>query len=280
MRIIGGRDYYDSAMAYGQDEGILFLRNGDTDLTDEEVRNHLHIPNITCDGYVRPKGQKPQRRTIREIYRQYHAQNVFQQGNEEHSFYYAHVVFAGKLYNGICAVVRNRHTFHYERDIFWIWTRADLESYAERYGLEVHEGRTRTVRSTYTTRSRRRGDVLAHAKSYDDYLSPQDLSQTARAAIINKGIALLLLDPFQEIRHHPDVLDRPWRVNQPGLSEVQFAKVLDPYTAFQELSMWVGGVLPQPGPGAAEITDNTVKIQKHGFDVVSSFRKASSGKRR
>jgi hypothetical protein len=46
---------------------------------------------------------------------------------------------------------------------------------------------------------------------------------------------------------------------------------MDPFTLFQELSMFVGN-LPQPGPPMVQITDPDIKIAKHGFDKWS-FRR-------
>lgn len=55
------------------------------------------------------------------------------------------------------------------------------------------------------------------------------------------------------------------------LKNYRFQKIVDPYTAFQEISMFVGGVLPQPDKGMVNITDKD-RLQQHGFDKWS-FRK-------
>ena len=57
-----------------------------------------------------------------------------------------------------------------------------------------------------------------------------------------------------------------WKVNGVGLQQLEFFKVLDPYTAYQELSMWVGGVIPKNPNPMVEITNDAVKIAKHGMD--------------
>ena len=63
-----------------------------------------------------------------------------------------------------------------------------------------------------------------------------------------------------------------WHCNAANLKEIGFAKAVDPYTLFQELSMWIGGVLPRPGADMVEITDQKIKAHKAGFDKWS-FRK-------
>ena len=55
------------------------------------------------------------------------------------------------------------------------------------------------------------------------------------------------------------------------LKPFDFVKIKDPYTAHQELAMYVGGVLRQPERPMVQITDAD-KIHKHGFDKWS-FRK-------
>jgi hypothetical protein len=63
---------------------------------------------------------------------------------------------------------------------------------------------------------------------------------------------------------------RTWWTN-PMLSRIGFQKALDPYTAFQELELFIGGVLTEN----KEIyqVPNDIKIQQAGFDLKTSFRK-------
>ena len=58
----------------------------------------------------------------------------------------------------------------------------------------------------------------------------------------------------------------------------EFYKVIDAFTAFQEISMFIGGVL---GIGEKEIVEieDKYKIGQHGFDKWS-FRKEPSKKKR
>lgn len=60
------------------------------------------------------------------------------------------------------------------------------------------------------------------------------------------------------------------RIN-PCLKDYKFQRILDPYMAYQEISMWVGGILPQ----SKEVQDvpDKYKIEQHGFDPQWSFRK-------
>ena len=69
----------------------------------------------------------------------------------------------------------------------------------------------------------------------------------------------------------PDFDSQHWKVNSDNLKSVQFYKVFDAYTAFQEISMWIGGVLALPANPMVEI-DDKIRIEKHGFDKIKSFR--------
>lgn len=57
-----------------------------------------------------------------------------------------------------------------------------------------------------------------------------------------------------------------------NISALQFYKVFDPYQTFQELEMWLSGVLSYPQNLMIEV-GNESKIEKAGFDKKWSFRK-------
>lgn len=56
----------------------------------------------------------------------------------------------------------------------------------------------------------------------------------------------------------------------PCLADLSFQKIFDPFSTFQEINMYLGGVLAQPDKPMIEISDND-KVQQHGFDK-NSFR--------
>lgn len=61
------------------------------------------------------------------------------------------------------------------------------------------------------------------------------------------------------------------------LKDVQFFKAVDPFTAFQEISMYISGVLGVDAPDTVTISD-VEKARKHGYDK-TSFRTATPGKK-
>jgi len=72
----------------------------------------------------------------------------------------------------------------------------------------------------------------------------------------------------------PRESDRYYAINPDSLKRIGFAKALDPYTAFQELSMWIGGILGGTSPEIVRIIDDKVLIENHGYDK-HSFRSST-----
>lgn len=58
----------------------------------------------------------------------------------------------------------------------------------------------------------------------------------------------------------------------PQLSKFGFYKVFDVYSCYQELEMWMSGVLAYPQNMMIEVEDK-IKVTKHGFDFKYGFRK-------
>jgi len=57
----------------------------------------------------------------------------------------------------------------------------------------------------------------------------------------------------------------------PNLKSFSFYKIKDAYTTYQELSQFVCGILKRTDPNVVELKDLD-KLEKHGFDKVTSFR--------
>ncbi len=57
----------------------------------------------------------------------------------------------------------------------------------------------------------------------------------------------------------------------PNLRNLGFQRVKDPYTTFQEIDMYISGVMGQKQNPMITISDKS-KILKHGFDLKLSFR--------
>ncbi len=64
----------------------------------------------------------------------------------------------------------------------------------------------------------------------------------------------------------------------PNLNDYEFYKVFDSFQAFQEISMFIGGVLGNKEKEIVQISDKN-KIEQYGFDYKLSFRKEKQDKR-
>jgi hypothetical protein len=64
-----------------------------------------------------------------------------------------------------------------------------------------------------------------------------------------------------------------WRlIKNPCMQDYNLQRLIDPYTAFQELSMFVGGVMANNFDPPEAMTDKQ-KVNAHGFDPKYGFRK-------
>jgi len=59
-----------------------------------------------------------------------------------------------------------------------------------------------------------------------------------------------------------------WIETNPRLKDFDFNKIIDPYTAFQEISMFIGGALSKPERPMLVISDE-IKAAQHGYDQYS-----------
>lgn len=98
----------------------------------------------------------------------------------------------------------------------------------------------------------------------EDYFMPYVASAKLREFMILNKLSILI--------EKDDDRDRSFAVNPVGLKKLGFAKALDPYSAFQELSMWIDGVLGGTSPETVKITDDKTLLESHGFDNRISFR--------
>ena len=101
----------------------------------------------------------------------------------------------------------------------------------------------------------------------EEYFAVEDAPQNLQDYMITNRYAILLQEEGLYRNDETEVT-----MNPHGLKRFDFVKVLDPYTAYQELSMWVGGVLAGESPKMVKITSDKVLLEGHGFDNVFSFR--------
>lgn len=275
MRIIGGHDYYDGGLAYGIDDAVTFLRNGDRRATTMEMHEVYHLPYETCGAKF--GGQESRNRWERSDRHRLTSTKVRHDGRDvEHVVEHADVILCGRLYHGVHITARRGFGVSDQIEERWIWSADGLRAYARDHELELDEGREKTAKRWIGRTMRNQVDTLS--RTLDQWFEPTTLGSVARDALVENRVTIAARNPLDRYPAR-NAANEPldWAIDQPGLRDMGFAKAVDPYTAFQEISMWKGGVLPSDGPPIVEITDDRIKIAKAGFDHPGSFRRAKAG---
>jgi hypothetical protein len=241
MKIIGGRDYYDSALAYGHDEHTTFVRGG----------------AFVADAEAKALGIEPARRVLElhpaagrrgpsRFHLEHDAFTEVTVRGMHHQLNFTTVIACGKRYQGLRVASwtddpsRARVAYH--------WTAAQLHAWLAENAL-WHE----TVR---------RGDDL------DAWFGPAELPNAVLGNLIERGWTLLVNDPQGNWYGGGHA---SWKVDQPVLKEVELFRVVPPHLMFQEIDQWIGGRLSRAGAPMAQVSDE-VRMAKHGMDK-TSFRR-------
>ena len=247
MRIIGGHDYYDSALAYGRDTDLIF------------VREPKIIPDTNCPlfkGYPHAiiKGRS-----------YWGSDKKFQIKEGNHfvtlELHTINCYVAGKHYGAI-KVKTEFDPKH--REIFWNYDA--FVNWLASIGKEVASPSKRYKWEKDSPEK----DAFTSLKAF--FTPMPATTEQLDWLIDNRVVTAICYDKY--LRNYTYVLD--WHCNSTergyALKDIDFARAMDPFTLFQEISMFVGGVLPRNPNPMVEIVDQVVKAEKHGFDKWS-FRK-------
>ena len=244
MRIISKfHDYYDSAMAHGQDQSVVFTRH----TTPLEVTKEMSA-----------------RFSMGQVF--------FVRGNKKHKMLmsHVHVAFCGKTYRAIEVKIfdsdesENVHTFDATKtsDVKYCYDVETLREFLAGYKFEINL-------SEYSWQREIEPGIKAWLEKQGTDENSEWLIENKIAIMIYYGHAAWRGGRFQ-IRPVDEAVQNPF------LKDVEFYKVLDSFTAYQELDMFISGTLPQSTAMPIEISDKD-KIPQHGFDKWS-FRKMPNSK--
>lgn len=230
MKIINGKDYYDSARAYGIDPNITFVRNSKDDIVYESLPA-IFFPREGLGDYI------------------------------EDRFETVNIYFCGKFYCGV----------RFKNKVYW-----DYESLIESIRISILNDNgtswfNRCVKENYET-------IVKNKKIYVNYFANNGKDMTDK--MVDLGITIAILrdkgtDHTVLSNGRRTVWQRifDWELDSDTLKEFNFYTIKDPFTAFQEISMWVGGVLADNGNKMVKIVDEKIRIEKRGFDSKTSFRR-------
>lgn len=215
MRLIGGHDFYDSALSYGRDDDLIYVRK----------KEEIEIPH------------PPIHPSEVSIGTSYNSQNV-------NPF---EIIFAGKLYYGI--------KISKETQTEYVYSVESLIKTLDKFNMNISQIGRINYRSLF--------DI----SQLSEHFIPFDISEFCRENKIISGVTT------REIRWSK-VYNKNYSKtifqNNATLKDYEFQKVLNPFEAMQQLSMWVGNLSTNEN-NMATISDKD-KIHKHGFDNWS-FRK-------
>lgn len=265
MRIIAkNHDYYDSALAFGHDPHVVFERV-EQKFTDyhKSARDGRQWP----DGY---HFMQPRLSSTNAGYRPHFG--VKSKNGHPVQFIPFTVAFCGKLYPGVRVHVMRQYPMKDEDHFAY-----DFERYAKvlgQLGVEFVEPRN------VTTLSHRGLGSPRNEKHCEEYFARAGEDRITFFA--ERRQPIVIWDETMAIGWTGPTL----HVN-PELKKWEFYKVFDAYTAFQELDMFVGGIMSREHhvpnkatnklPNPVQIGDRDLRDKK-GFDDMS-FKKAPTKRR-
>lgn len=236
MKIIHGKDYYDSAN-YGIDEEIIFVRNGES-----KIKNFDNFPFSTSSAISRNKRYIFSRFYVFFCGEAYPALRVMYYKGD-----YPERSNLGRAYD-----IREWTEWAFkDYDIFYFYDEEKFEEFIDLIDMD-DDG----IYYYWSSRSK-----IKQAAS--DHFRAKNPKWTQ--FLIEHGI----VTGYYYNKEY-------YSFNEDGLSDVQFFKVKDAFTANQDISNYVGGILPANANPMVEIGNND-KIVKAGFDTTISFRKRKQG---
>lgn len=248
MRIISKfKDYYDSSIGYGIDPLVVYKRF-DQRYELQRLSWRLRGSDSTEDQIVKDIRKvlpKPDR-ICGEL------------------FSHVYVGFCGKIYTGLAYHVGSDPDVPVRATTYWDGL---MRHYETRWQYAWSE---RDVPAAELTQSRvekfSRG--FMQCESMQEWFERNDSARTiANTDVFTKyGIVSFVLHDGALITDGP-------------LTQVRFQRVMDNFTAFQEISMFVSGVLGSANDVEPEPITDELRAQTKGFDK-RSFRKDPTKKKR
>jgi hypothetical protein len=256
MRIIAkNHDYYDTVLAHGHDEHVVYVR--------EEIsyRGGYH-PRRGSDGmpdkfkFMRPTSSSAERE------------------GKHHDFRFSPfmVAFCGKLHAGIAVEKTSRRSLNSSHAFFY-----DFETYQNFCAehevplLAEKESRFR-MRGRWLYASHRYSSRLHFEKGAKAYFEDWEKKS-------DRHFDFFVEEKIPVAVCHSLDADQYFRLEiNCELKRFEFFKVFDPFTAFQELDMFIAGTMVGDEAAMARIDDERM-MKKKGFDHPYSFRKEPTKKR-
>jgi hypothetical protein len=236
MRILGGHDYYDTALAFGRDETLVFVRAA---ATKARTIKEMEAP-------LRP----PPERTVTFGSHDFMRNTTHLHDDVEYMVYPRVVWFAGRRHGGMQVTRYGRGWKQGAMSDLWFWDVERFNEFLSSIGASLREpGKGRDIDASINTASVGAFFMDAGRDAEVSWLVDQRIS-----------IAISETDRWTNSE------EAAWRIDSDGLKAIHFQRRVTPYDAFQLLSQWVGGVLPRAGSEMVVIRDEKTMLNKHGMD--------------
>jgi hypothetical protein len=231
-------------MSYGQDQTVVFTRNSEEMEVNKDMKSRFASTQL-----------------------------FFLRGNKKHKMLMSHVQigFCGKTYRAIEVQIFDSnesvpvHSFEVANpvEVKYCYDIETLREFLAGYKFQINM-------NEYSWQPELEPVIK-------NFLKRQGTEENMEWLIENK-IAIMIYYGYEAWRGSGRFLvkKQDTAVLNPVLKDVEFYKVLDSFTAYQELDMFISGTLPQSTAMPIEIADKD-KIPQHGFDKWS-FRKMPEGK--
>ena len=258
MRIISKfKDYYDGVQAYGHDQDLCYVRKeeeSDEFIDEKNMETFSKILN-TCPKFLTAP------------YKKNHWNST---GSDPSPFI---IGFCGKFYVGARITVTSNDWTHptYES----VYSIDDVVSHIN----EIEDRAMRESQLTYLNSNRRswmhgRGDITKR-DLYERFFASDILDSDNFFFEWQTPVFVITKGKYRESGYYTSSKPRKISfkiIRNPCLKDYGFARVMDPYTTFQEIDMYLGGVLGVNEPDTVDISDDKMRDKK-GFDDYS-FKKA------
>ena len=249
MRVISKfRDYYDGAQSYGHDSSLCYVRKAIEVNTEHSILEKLVSALSNCIGL--PTVVK--RREGDSDYLEYCS-------TYRHTPVPFVIGFCGEFYFGAEAEIQERD---YSRRNVIFYSTDDIYRH-----VESVSGRARDEYLAYINAGRLGSLSRKGSRSRIEVMNRYFNTNIPR----NDDIFFELQSPVFVLRMASRYGEETKIIKNPCLRDYDFSRIMDPYATFQEIDMYLGGVLGNTENNMVEISDTRMRDKK-GFDEYS-FKK-------
>lgn len=233
------KDYYDIGISYGIDPKCVYKRK-EKELSEEDIKTFSILPYV-----LRPLDSSRRNKNYFTL-RDKKDNQVFFDKNV--------ILFCGEIYTFLTAPymfskneTKYLHTYKAFQDFC---NEHEIKESGKKYYQYYADDNMNKIQRFYE----KKYDKPSTSRYLEDVVMPSK-------------------DKLIEIHRklNTPIIDVINCVSNPCLRNFGFASQVDPYTAFQEINMFITNVFGVGEPDTIEI-DEKYKIEKHGFDKKTSFR--------